>query len=341
MKTLLTRLVLGVCSILTLGNHCQAAVVSFGSDTNQFNMEFVTIGNPFNTADTTGAPNPAGSVGYSFGMGKYEVSRAVITKYNANFGAANGLEITLNSMDYLGTIGVNKPATGVSWNECARFVNWLNTSTGGFAAYRFETSGVNDMISLWDPLINPLDYDPTNRFRSKRAKYVLPSYDEWYKAAYFDPSTLSYWDFPSGSDTAPVSVASGTSPGTAVYARGLFEGPADVDQAGGLSPYGVMGLGGNVYEWEESTFETVPQFFNLGGHLGRGLRSTFYHGTDSSRLSSTFRGIESPVSEHNIIGFRVAMVTPSGGEVPEPSTMAIFGLGTLGMAYRARRKAKT
>lgn len=29
-----------------------------------------------------------------------------------------------------------------------------------------------------------------------------------------------------------------------------------------------------------------------------------------------------------------------GGQVPEPSTMAIFGLGALGMAYRARRKAK-
>ena len=35
----------------------------------------------------------------------------------------------------------------------------------------------------------------------------------------------------------------------------------------------------------------------------------------------------------------VAMLS-SGGEVPEPSTMAIFGLGALGMAYRARRKAK-
>jgi hypothetical protein len=29
-----------------------------------------------------------------------------------------------------------------------------------------------------------------------------------------------------------------------------------------------------------------------------------------------------------------------GGEVPEPTSMAIFGLGALGMAYRARRKAK-
>ena len=37
----------------------------------------------------------------------------------------------------------------------------------------------------------------------------------------------------------------------------------------------------------------------------------------------------------------VAIQTPDGsGAVPEPTSMAIFGLGTLGMAYRARRKAK-
>ncbi len=41
-----------------------AAVVSFGSGGNQFNMDFVTIGNASNAADTTGAPNPAGAVGY-------------------------------------------------------------------------------------------------------------------------------------------------------------------------------------------------------------------------------------------------------------------------------------
>lgn len=29
-----------------------------------------------------------------------------------------------------------------------------------------------------------------------------------------------------------------------------------------------------------------------------------------------------------------------GGQVPEPTSMAIFGLGALGLAYRARRKAK-
>lgn len=48
----------------------EAAVVSFGSGANSFQMEFVTIGNPGNAADTTGLPNPAGAVGYTYGIGK-------------------------------------------------------------------------------------------------------------------------------------------------------------------------------------------------------------------------------------------------------------------------------
>ncbi|MFM7928550.1 MAG: hypothetical protein ACKO9Q_12650, partial [Pirellula sp.] len=104
----------------------QAAVVSFGSNANQFNMEFVTIGNPGNAADTTGAPSPAGAVGYTYGIGKFEVSRDMITKFNAS----QSLQITLADMTSYGGNGANKPATGVSWNEAARFVNWLNTSQG-------------------------------------------------------------------------------------------------------------------------------------------------------------------------------------------------------------------
>ena len=36
----------------------------------------------------------------------------------------------------------------------------------------------------------------------------------------------------------------------------------------------------------------------------------------------------------------VALYTTPRGEVPEPTSMAIFGLGAVGMAYRARRKSK-
>ena len=47
---------------------------TFGGGANTFQIDFVTIGNPGNAADTTGAPNPAGAVGYNYNMGKFEVS---------------------------------------------------------------------------------------------------------------------------------------------------------------------------------------------------------------------------------------------------------------------------
>jgi hypothetical protein len=106
----------GVVTVF-LGVPSYARTVTFGSGVNQFAMDFVTIGNPGNAADTTGSPNPAGSVGYTYDIGKFEVSEDMITKYNANFGTANNLVITKDNR------GTNKPATSISWNEAARFVN--------------------------------------------------------------------------------------------------------------------------------------------------------------------------------------------------------------------------
>ena len=72
--------------------------------------------------------------------------------------------------------------------------------------------------------------------------------DEWFKAAYYDPTANggvgSYWRLPTGSNSAPV--PGGTAEGTAVYNQPSSQGPADIDNAGGLSPYGIMGMGGNV-----------------------------------------------------------------------------------------------
>ncbi len=104
------------------------------SGANEFTIDFVPIGNPGNTADTTGSPNPAGKVDYFYRMGKYEISRDMITKASA----AGGLGITLADMSSYGGNGVDRPATGVTWNEAGRFVNWLNTSQGYSAAYKLR-----------------------------------------------------------------------------------------------------------------------------------------------------------------------------------------------------------
>ena len=80
-----------------------------------------------------------------------------------------------------------------------------------------------------------------NPFRNSQAQYFLPNVDEWYKAAYYDPTSGVYFDYPTGSDSAPTAVASGTAAGTAVYDAQV--GPADITLAGGLSPYGTMARG--------------------------------------------------------------------------------------------------
>jgi hypothetical protein len=313
-----------LATVASLAASSFAGTVTFGTGSNQFQMEFVTIGNPGNLPDNTGAPNPAGAVGYTYGIGKFEVSEDMITKFNAS----QSLQITQHSR------GPAKPATTVSWNEAARFVNLLNTSTGGFAAYSFTTGGVNDDIALWTAS-DTLDYDPLNPYRSKRATYVLPSYNEWYKAAYYNPSDSTYYDFPNGSNTAPTAVANGTATNTAVYDG--QSGPADVTRAGGLSPYGVMGLGGNVWEWEESSYDLA----NSSGSSTRGIRGGSWPDF-SSDLSSSVRRLDFFLPSNELsdgVGFRVASMSSSAAAVPEPSMMVIglvFGIG--GLAAKRRMK---
>lgn len=310
--------------VASLSARSQAGTITFGSGGNTFNMEFVAIGEPGNAPDTTGVPNPAGAVGYTYGIGKFEVSEDMITKYNENFGNANSLVITKE------TLGPNKPATGISWNEAARFVNWLNTSTSGFAAYKFTTGGVNDNINVWTASDTD-DYDPSNPYRSTRARYVLPNYNEWYKAAYYNPSDSNFYYYSNGSNTAPTAVASGTTDNTAVYGQSSEQGPADVNLAGGLSPYGVMGLGGNVWEWDE----TSGDFANSSGDSFRGLRGGVWNNDAESMSSYSGRYNIAPNFESSVdyYGFRVVDLSSTAPPaVPEPSMMVIgmlFGLGGL------------
>ena len=112
-------------------------------------------------------------------------------------------------------------------------------------------------------------YNPNNLYRNSEAYYFLPSVDEWYKAAYYDPNGNGgsgvYFSYPTGSDTVPTPVASGTAANTAVYGQSFFKVPADITQAGGLSPYGTMGQGGNVMEWEETDLDLVNGFDSMIG----------------------------------------------------------------------------
>ena len=300
----------------------QLVTESFGSGANAFSMDFVTIGNPGNAADTTGLPNPVGAVAYTYQIGKYEVSRDMILKATS----AGGLGITLNDMTINGGNGANRPATGVSWNEAARFVNWLNTSKGYQAAYNFTTSGANDNITLW----GAGQYSGSNQFRHKDAIYVLPSVDEWYKAAFGSPSG-TWYDFAGGSDTAPTAVASGTLPNTAVFGKSSSAGPADITNAGGLSPYGTMGQGGNVWELSETAYDGDGK--NNSATENREMRGGSYILGTTTALSASGRSSTGPAVENVYFGFRVAAL------IPEPSTSLLVVLGLGGLLLKRRKTA--
>ena len=198
---------------------------------------------------------------YSYRMGKFEISEQMIDKANA----LGGLGITKD------TRGPDKPATSVSWNEAARFVNWLNTSSGSPPAYKFALQpgevgyNANANIELWTT--SDAGYDPNNLFRNSLARYFLPSVDEWYKAAYYDPTSGVYYNYPTGSDSVP----DGQWPAAPELDGGVQTvnpRPNDITLAGGLSPYGTVGQGGNVYEWEETDFDLV----NDSSSSARGYR---------------------------------------------------------------------
>jgi formylglycine-generating enzyme required for sulfatase activity len=252
-------------------------------------------------------------------MGVNEVSERMIDAYNALSG---GPLITKS------TVGPDQPARSVNWNEAARFVNWLNTSKGYSRAYKITTGGASDNITLWTNL--DAGYDAANPFRNANAFYYLPSEDEWYKAAYYDPNKsggAGYWDYATGSDTPPTPVAGGTASGTAVY--GAQTGPADITNAGGLSPYGTMAQNGNVSEFLESGFDAP----NDSATESRAVRGGGWD-NQSDILISSCRGFVSPPSHHFSaylnLGFRVAAV-------PEPSAFLLTCIGTLGLALRRKR----
>jgi len=320
MKRLLALLVFAGASV-----QAGSLLEYFGSGENSFSIEFQNVGNENNPADLN-APAPGGgyvgSVNYTYGIGKYEISRSIIQKANA----ASSLNLTMADLTNYGGNGPNRPATGLSWVNAAKFVNWMNTSQGYQVAYKIEQQQVAlaivDVVLLWGS--NENGFNSQNQFRNTNARYFLPSADEWHKAAFYDPNKNGggYWLYPNQNDTVPTKVSSGLLNGSVVNGQ---SGPADVDNAGGMSAYGTMAQGGNASEFTE----TASDFINDNGMEDRRMvDSTWSNGMDSI-LQSNY-GVQRFWGE-DAIGFRVAMV-------PEPSAFSLLAIGLGGLAMMSRRR---
>ena len=214
----------------------------------------------------------------------------------------------------------NKPVNYVSWYDSARFANWMNNGQGSGST----ENGAHTLIGNTGM--------PT---RNMNSTVWLPSENEWYKAAYFDPTkegTGAYWFYPTRGDSTPTVATASiigdiSNPGTneANYDFGADWNGRDgiVTTAGGTgsgsaSHYGTFDQGGNVWEWNEAVI--------FG--LSRGARGGSW--AIDVAPQSTARGDFIPtVEDGGFFGFRLATV-------PEPSSVVLAGLA--GMAFLARRR---
>ena len=93
-----------------------------------------------------------------------------------------------------------------------------------------------------------------------------------------------------------------------------------------------MGLGGNAYEWEE----TSSDLSNSVGSSARVIRGGFWGGNSNS-LSSSTRSYLNPANELSSIGFRVASLS-STAAVPEPGSFALLLTGLAGLGWYKRKR---
>ena len=202
--------------------------ISGGTWTGLASLQFVTVGDPGNVADTNGQPRPCGTVSNVYEMGKYDVTAAQYTAFlNAvaatdPYGLYNpampgqppppygqpyqyigcGITRSGSSGNYTYSVAAqsaNYPVDWVSWGDAARFCNWLQNGqpTGAEGVRTTETGAYTLNGGTTDAALATVS-------RNAGAQYFLPTEDEWYKAAYYigGGTAAGYWTYPTRSNSA-------------------------------------------------------------------------------------------------------------------------------------------
>jgi formylglycine-generating enzyme required for sulfatase activity len=298
-----------------------ATAAVFGADARAVTIAWTPIGDPGNTADTRdgdlgGTPNIVerlGAVPYVYQISTYHVTASQYVEF-LNAKDPSGLDplglynpsaslnggITFNAANAEGSKYTviagrgNRPANYTTWYNAARFANWMNNAQGSgdteSGAYVLEGG-------------TPTPSNANFIVRQPGATVFLPTEDEWYKAAYFDPGTKSYYLYPTSSETQPTASLPTALPNHANFSVG---GPGELTDVGAYSgttsPYGLFDAGGNALQWNELLLSDSV----------RGLRGGAYSYAQGNMMS-VIRYFNFAAAENANIGFRLA-------SVPEPSS---------------------
>jgi len=328
---------------------CSAGVC----DAQSISMSYVTVGNPGNAADpATGSLY--GSVSYTYDIGEYDVTDSQYAAFlnGVDPSGANTLAlyspqgdaeygVTFNSGAASGSMYsvipgyANMPVVDVNYWDTLRFVNWMNNGEGNATtetgAYTL-TGGTPTPSNASDLLANPQ--------HNAGATVWLPSENEWYKAAYYNPANSTYSMYATQSDTAPGNTIGNGADEANYYTGNGYSVTQTSDEnsnqnyltavgsfTGSESYYGTYDQSGDVWNWMSTT----------EGSQYVWLRGGFWNVSDDVGGVSSFNrsGGYDPTDESAGLGFRVASEATA---VPEPSSwaMMVIGVGLYGLARRSR-----
>ncbi|MFN0125792.1 MAG: formylglycine-generating enzyme family protein [Verrucomicrobiales bacterium] len=278
-------------------------------------LELVDVGHPGNPPDDTGL----GAVAYPFFISKYEITAAQWVEFlNAKAKADADGGLWNNDMDsvrsgegvrceirragekgaYVHSVQrelANRPVTHVSFLDACRFCNWLHNGQGD-----------GDTENGAYTLNGYFGTDARRIQRNPGAQWFVPSEDEWYKAAYFDPAKsggAGYWNYPVRSDEKPDRDFE-SARGVNFYAGGYLDPKRFFTDAGrfanAASAYGTFDQGGNALEWTEGFI--APFLRNAWGGA--------FDLDDGGRNGRAPNRFHTSISDVQSIGFRVASAAP-------------------------------
>jgi formylglycine-generating enzyme required for sulfatase activity len=308
-----------------------AALVCLAPAARAVEIDWAFVASPANNCDPQ-SQGCFGTVDYGYYIGTYEITNAQYIEFLNAKAASDPLGLYNQYMDggaleggitRTGSAGSytysavqfreDRPVNNVSIFDAMRFVNWL---ANGQANGDTETGA----YTLLGGTATPSNAATVKRNRG--ALIFLQTENEWYKAAYYDAATDTFYDYPTSSNTPPTCAKPTPSPNSAACWTNIGA-PQHEWYVGSYpnspSPSGTFDQGGNVWEWNETI---------IGAN--RGARGGGYDDFDVSNLAASTRGSPPGTTESRTLGFRIAAF-------PEPSTPAGL-LSAIGMLVLLRRR---